>query len=54
MTEQTLEQFWVSVVDSLYNDLKRRFVLIRISQAKNGNVYLRIKKREAELLVKKH
>ena len=45
MSIKTLEKFCNSIVDSLYSDIPRGQFFIRALQGKNGNVYLRIKKR---------
>ena len=44
MSKENLEKFCVSVVDSLYSDLPKDQFFICALQAKNANVYLRIKK----------
>ena len=50
MSNETLEKFCDSIVDSLYIDLPRGQFFIRALQAKNGNVFLRIKKKRVRLV----
>ena len=52
MSNKTLEKYCDSVVDSLYSDLAKSQFFIRVLQGKIGNVYLRINKKEVELLTK--
>ena len=49
MSNEALEKFCEAVVDTLYSDLGKREFFIRTLQGKNGNIYLRIKKKKEEL-----
>ena len=45
MSNETLENYCNSIVDPLYADFSKSLFFIPACQGKNGNVYLRIKKR---------
>ena len=52
MSNETLEKLCDSIVDSLYSDLGRGQFFISTLQGKNRNIYLRLKKKEVEVLKK--
>ena len=49
-TEVALAKLCNNIVDAIKEIFTKRHYIIRISQAKNGNVYLIVKKRRGRLL----